>query len=91
MRETALVLGVDSTEDLARFPFHLLFFAAADVGHDVVENIERGYTWVAGARDGLEGSDVNGVDGTEGVFESFEWNDKTGRRAIGVGDDVALL
>lgn len=83
------VLG-DSSQDLASLPFDFLFLAA-DVRHDVVQNVETGNTWVAGSGDRLHRAHEHRLQRTKRVFERLEWDDDTGRGAVRVGDDVSLV
>lgn len=87
--ERLLVVG-DPTEDLGRLPLDLLLLAA-DVRDDVVDDVHRGDTRVASSRNGLERGGDALVDGSEGLLESLERDDESGRRAVGVGDDEALV
>lgn len=82
-------LGIDVSENLARLPLNLLLLAA-DVGDDVINHIERGDTGVATSGNGLEGGNMNGGDGAEGVEEGLERDDETGGGAVGVGNEEAL-
>jgi len=61
---------VEAAEELGYFFLELLFFVL-DVGDDVAEDVERSYSGVAGAGDGLHGGDEELVDAKAG-FERCE-------------------
>jgi hypothetical protein len=82
-------IGREAAEDLGRLPLDLLLLAA-DVGHDVVEDVEGGNAGVAAAGDGLHRGAEDGLKRPEGVFEGFERHDEAGGGAVGVGDDEAF-
>jgi len=89
-RFQAIVPIDEVPENLERLPLHLFFFAA-NVGYDVVDDVEAGYAGVACARDGLHGGDDAGFDRAKGFFERAEGYHETGRGAVGVGEDEAFF
>lgn len=78
-----------AAEDLGELPFDLLLFFA-DVGNDVVEDVERGDAGVTRAGDGLHRRDHDGLERSEGLLERVKGDGDTRRRAVGVGDDETL-
>src|SRR5690606_8922853 len=82
-------VAVPLAEQLARLALDLLLLAA-DVGHDVVDQVERGHARIAGTGAGLQGSDEAALD-AESVPDRFERQDEVDRRAVGVGDDEAAV
>lgn len=86
----AVVTLCNAAKDFEGLPFELLLLST-DVRHNVVQDVETGHAWVARARDGLHGSNEHGFDGAKCALESGERDDHCGRRAVGIGNDEALL
>ncbi len=74
-------------EELGDFLLEFLFFVL-DVGDDVAEDVERSYSGIAGAGDGLQGGDEEFVDAEAG-FERSEGKDEADGAAVGVGDECS--
>ena len=75
-----------AAENLLRLGLHLLFFAA-DVGHDVAEDVERGHAGIAGAGHRLHRlhDDARDAEGPQRRERRGEYD----RRAVWIGDDGA--
>src|ERR1035437_1621776 len=76
-----------TAEKLEGFGLHLFFFAA-NVGHDVDQDVHGGYAGVAGAGDGLHGGHEDLFD-AEALLDGLEGHDQAYGGAVGVGDHVA--
>ncbi len=72
-------------EQLLRLKLHFFFFTT-DEGDDVALDIHRGHAGVSSAGNGLKSDDEDFLE-AEGIGERFQYKDKAGGGAIGIGDD----
>src|SRR5690606_23121781 len=79
-RGVAEGVAVPVSEQLARLALDLLLFAA-DIGHDIVDQVERRHARVAGRGAGLQRGDEAALD-PERVPERLERQHKVDRRAV---------
>src|ERR1039458_4572424 len=75
------------TEKFAGLLLHLFFFLG-DVGNDVAENVERSYSRITCAADGLHGGNEQGLD-AEFLMQRRQRHHQSNRRTVRVGNDVS--
>src|ERR1039458_785110 len=81
------VIAIQPSEEFARLLFHLLLLLG-DVGNDIAEDVERSYSRVSSAADGLHRSHEDRLD-AELLMQRCKGHNQTDGRAVGIGDDVA--
>ena len=80
----------DPTQDFEGFPLHLLLFAA-DVRHDVVENVHAGEAGVSSTRDSLHRRYHAGFDRAKRLLQGSKGDNERSGAAVRICDDEPLL